>query len=838
MKKRILFLAIMAVAIMTVFAMSVSAEEVLNEGNSLITSTSDEFATGENINYITGLANEIYFNGTSSQGNKVLSLEQRMVLKNDDGTYSTFPSAYLFNISKDGSKRAHRFQWLDITLINAATGQNYEPADLIRLEIPEGIIDIHHDDRSSNARLGMQNSTDLKAENLKYISFPASCTGTLTMGDFARGITALEEVDFSKMTNPHNFSMGTAFYGCTNLSKVTFPETFNSDNGSIGSCHIKEHMFRDCTSLTSIVLPKEINGIGKNAFQNSGLVSIDLSNYSIKTIQQDSFRDCKSLKTIKLPTVLTKIEAEAFRDCTALEFVDFGNNTATAFQFSAHRTFYNCGELRAISLPRNTQYINNGTFALCKKLEAFYLGEAIIQINGNKGDGAGDGPTFAECEKMYFVQEPFSITKADGSFCSVDEFEQPKKPSVYFFPSTLKRICGAHNVNGNFTMDENGHVKNVGAGDLAFVRCYNLNSYLVFPEGFTGVDESIRSGNNATENPDQRGDTLGTGLFHNCATKENPMTLVFMGQIHRLSFDRRHGQTSYMTYMFANSANTSFENTKIGTYIGDSYYSNQNEMYVVFCKAEGGAQRYKINFVGSDADKNVPVLTPTLVENGVTHVENPKLSVQKSPASCTDNAINSAFCFCGADMGEIESIGTALGHDHNIYVGIVYENYMADGYVGYKCVRCEDVNKDETVGAIFEYKGFSYTEAALGGTYSMAQFFGVNKASLAKYEEATGTTLTFGVIAMANKVNAGETAGTIKPSFDGGKVLYKDFTNDKHNYFEIKVSGISEELKDTKIAFCAYVIENGKMFYLNNGETVEELTGESYSDVVAIKNSK
>ncbi|MBO5374984.1 MAG: leucine-rich repeat domain-containing protein [Clostridia bacterium] len=683
MKKRLAILAVVVMALMCLLAISVNAEEVLNNGNPLITSTSDEFATGDNINYITGLANEIYFNGTSSQGNKALSLEQRMVLKNDDGTYSTFPSAYLFNISKDGNKRAHRFQWLDVTLINAATGQNYESADLIRLEIPEGIVDIHHDDRSANARLGMQNSTDLKAENLKYISFPASCTGTLTMADFARGITALEEVDFSKMTNPYSFSMGTAFYGCTSLSKVTFPETFNSDNGSIGTCQINENMFYECP-ITSISLPKEITTINKYAFKKSGLVSIDLSGCTALTsILQDAFRECKSLKTIKMPLKLNNIGAEAFRDCTALEFVDFGENTAATFQFPAHRAFYNCGNLRAISLPENTTHINNGTFALCKKLEAIYLGNAIIQINGNKGDSAGDGPTFAECEKMYFVNEPFSVTKDDGSFYTVEEWKNPAKPDVYYFPSTLKRICGAHNINSSFTMTEDGHVQNVGGADLAFVKCYNLNKYLVFPEGFTGVDEGTLNGNNeATENENQRGDTLDSGLFHNCATESNPLTLVFLGRIDRISFDRRNGQTSYMTYMFANPANTSFENTKIGTYFGNAYYSNQNEMYVIFCntansEGEGGilegnhvSAKYKINFVASESDANVPVLKATAVDkvdsNEDTiadewHVIDVRNDDQMTPATCIANAKGLTFCFCGASMGEMEVPNTATG---------------------------------------------------------------------------------------------------------------------------------------------------------------------------------
>ncbi len=171
-----------------------------------------------------------------------------------------------------------------------------------------------------------------------------------------------------------------------------------------------------------------------------------------------------------------------------------------------------------------------------------------------------------------------------------------------------------------------------------------------------------------------------------------------------------------------------------------------------------------------------------------------------------------------------------------------FNGYMEDITFTDTCTRSgcgkSDVDASKTIGAIFKCLGYSYTESSIGGTYSMAQFFGVDETNLQKYEELMGTTLSFGVIAKANVVEADQVVGAISPSLDGEKVLYKDFTNDKHNYFEIKVSNIKAELKDTKIVFCAYVIENGKIFYLNNNQTVEELTGESYNDVVAIKNAE
>ncbi|MBE6674440.1 MAG: hypothetical protein E7596_04980 [Ruminococcaceae bacterium] len=81
-----------------------------------------------------------------------------------------------------------------------------------------------------------------------------------------------------------------------------------------------------------------------------------------------------------------------------------------------------------------------------------------------------------------------------------------------------------------------------------------------------------------------------------------------------------------------------------------------------------------------------------------------------------------------------------------------FNGYTNDITFDGQCKNCTyaGIDPSKTIGAVFNYLGFSYTETALGGTYSMAQFFGVNKANLAKHEGAKGTTLTFGVIAMAN----------------------------------------------------------------------------------------
>ncbi|MBO7252301.1 MAG: hypothetical protein J6V25_06720, partial [Oscillospiraceae bacterium] len=81
--------------------------------------------------------NQIYYSTESGYGTEniidgydyysELSLDQRVVLDNGDGTYSTYPSAYLLDYNKDKSKRGFRFQYFDPSILNDETGYSYSP---------------------------------------------------------------------------------------------------------------------------------------------------------------------------------------------------------------------------------------------------------------------------------------------------------------------------------------------------------------------------------------------------------------------------------------------------------------------------------------------------------------------------------------------------------------------------------------------------------------------------------------------------------------------------------------------------------------------------------------
>ncbi len=109
------------------------------------------------------------------------------------------------------------------------------------------------------------------------------------------------------------------FSWCTKLQSVTFPSSLTKD--------MSYDMLRGCTSLTNVVLPK-----------------------NLRTIPATMFTGCKNLKTINIPTTVTKI----------------GN-----------RAFDGCG-VTSLYLP-NLKDIEEGAFSGCKSLKSLSVSKSFVE---------------------------------------------------------------------------------------------------------------------------------------------------------------------------------------------------------------------------------------------------------------------------------------------------------------------------------------------------------------------------------------------------------------------------------------------------------------------------
>ena len=252
-----------------------------------------------------------------------------------------------------------------------------------------------------------------------------------------------------------------AFSGCTKLETVTLPTTLEL----IGSS-----AFSNCSSLASIEIPEGVTEIGGSVFAYSALTEVSLpEGWTDPGFQ--TFMNCISLKKINFPSTLTRISWQAFMGCISLEEIEIPEGVTVIATFAfwgctslkrvtlpstlselaenafegcdegiyekengltylsiwlmkgdqsvvnavvregtcgiINRAFYECGNLKTVTLPQSLRSIGSSTFFGCSQLTEIVIPEGVTEIP----DSAFNG-----CTKLETVTLPTS-SKTDWSKC-------------------------------------------------------------------------------------------------------------------------------------------------------------------------------------------------------------------------------------------------------------------------------------------------------------------------------------------------------------------------------------------------------------------------------------
>ena len=126
---------------------------------------------------------------------------------------------------------------------------------------------------------------------------------------------------------------------------IEIPQTYNGKPVVV----IQNSAFKDCSNVTSVLIPNSIKSIGINAFENCSNITETTIPEGVTLIGNNTFLGCEKLASVTLPTSLENIGANAFAGCTSLT---------------------------SIVLPKNIQEIGANAFANCTKL-------ATIEVFGD-----------------------------------------------------------------------------------------------------------------------------------------------------------------------------------------------------------------------------------------------------------------------------------------------------------------------------------------------------------------------------------------------------------------------------------------------------------------------
>ena len=202
----------------------------------------------------------------------------------------------------------------------------------------------------------------------------------------------------------------------TGNKKITSFDEFQWFNVRVTS--IPADCFKDCTKLTSIVLPICVDTIYANAFRSCGaLRSITLSE-SLSIIGDNVFDGCVSLESIEFNNNLTNIGKRCFNSCSTLKKVVLGNGIKVIPEgcFDGARAMHTC------VMPNGVTEIHKQAFRGCTALKSLKLYPTLQMIsNAYVKNGSAvissDDYSFGDCLnlvfEMYEANDTYYVT--DGS---------------------------------------------------------------------------------------------------------------------------------------------------------------------------------------------------------------------------------------------------------------------------------------------------------------------------------------------------------------------------------------------------------------------------------------
>lgn len=177
------------------------------------------------------------------------------------------------------------------------------------------------------------------------------------------------------------------FNGDDFITKITLPQTPIIINSAFGWCH----------NLTEVINSQYIIGCYNNAFFNTNLTSIDLSNCKYVT----GFGSCPNLAEVTLKVCET-IGSSAFSECDKL--ISIGETeSVTSIEIGA---FSGCESLKEVKHSKSLTEISEKAFSYCSKLTNFDFTN-ITTI---------DNSAFYHCSNMTKVDLPNVTTIGESAF--------------------------------------------------------------------------------------------------------------------------------------------------------------------------------------------------------------------------------------------------------------------------------------------------------------------------------------------------------------------------------------------------------------------------------------
>lgn len=674
------------------------------------------------------------------------------------------------------------------------------------------------------------------------------------------GVTTVVEEEI-EVTNPDTGEVTTQTVSKKVYSDcVTYPAQYivkNSSKLTLDFQQINEVFTKsyDRYSILRIEIPTTVTSIEKGIFNSSSMnvLAVDIKGESI-SLKQDSFNSCKSLEVISIPethsfagyvfTSCSNLKTvnvagdglkstgseRLFMDCSSLEYVKI-SPTITSFSNNA---FNGCSSLRTEVDLSNVVDISSGAFRSCGLITFKNADKGLIKTVGQNAFSSCKGLTriafsekltsvgqsaFSGCTNLGYVEfnggginpetgEKYTFSLGNSAFANCTALSNVINlagctsvgDSAFRYCTAIPSFINTDSITTVSTYS----FANLSITEISLPALTDLKGKEVFA---WGSFEKITFGPNLTSVPG--GDTF--------AYSDSIKELVFEGGVPTFGSSAFNRISSSAKLIFLgeveefaiNSTKKAFSVYFINTSLDDISFKNDSYT-TTYIKAYSCVDNKAIKF-GTDG---------TVSDIEFVHLYEKTVSTDPD---CVNPAKDSKLCYCGVAIEVVEG-AAALGHDYGVEdLEIVGWNYNGDYYSDAKfvhiCTVCSveydgEVNVGSALFTNLGYSSFTYEEGGVtkGSLVTRTQ---INTKAMQAYKAilTEDDTVLYGVYVGIYNNNT----NPVNSDASANGVLICKLENTEYTNLELKVNGIGQDAFDTDLLCGAYMILNGKVAYLTNG---------------------
>ncbi len=513
-----------------------------------------------------------------------------------------------------------------------------------------------------------------------------------------------------------------------------------------GGASIGNYAFRNCDSLTSVVIGDGVTSIGDGTFYNCKSLTSVVIGDGVTSIGSDAFYWCDSLTSVVIGDSVTSIGSNAFSGCNSLTSVTIGNSVTSIGEYA----FFGCYSLTSITVGENNANYKSIDGSLYSKDGETLLQYAIAKTDANftipDGVTSIGGAAFAYCSSLTSVEIPNSVISIGSSafyLCtSLTSVVIPNSvisigSSAFYNCSSLTSVVIGDNVTS--------------ISNSAFYNCTSLTS-VVIGDSVTSIGrEAFYNCDSLTsiEIPDSV-TSIGNGAFYSC----NSLITVTIGNgvtsIGYEAFKNCSSLTS-ITLPFVGASLNGTSNKHFGYIFGASSYS-VNDDYVPTSLKEviitGSAN------IGNYAFYYCTSLTSVVIGDGVTSIGGAAFAYCTSLTSVVigdgvTSIGSSAFHYCKSLASiTLPFVGASLNDTSNMHFGYIFgaSSYLYNEHYVPTSLKEVIITGGESIGNLAFYYCTSLTNITIPDSVTSIgenAFYGCNSALYTtennlKYVKANG----------------------------------------------------------------------------------------------------